>query len=1072
MVLGNLIGTDITGIVKLGNSYGVDISRKATGNTVGGTSSGAANVISGNNVGVELYGSGTSGNVVLGNLIGTDINGTAQLGNTDYGVIIEYGPSENTLGGASSGSANVISGNIDGVELYGSGTSGNVVLGNLIGTDIHGTAKLGNTNDGVEIYTGVTGNTVGGTSSGAANVISGNTTGVELYGSGTSGNVVLGNLIGTDINGTANLGNTNDGVLISNASTANTFGGTAANAGNTIAFNAKGVVVNGSTSTGDSILGNSIFSNAGLGIDLGGPPANNGQTAPDITSASGTTVSGTLSSTKNTTFRLEFFASPAGSSSQGQTFLGSVSVTTDINGNASFSATLSLSIPAGSVVTATATNLTSGDTSEFSTYAPISPSLTVSTNSLNLGTTTAGTVGSTQSYTVSGSNLTANVYFTAPSGVELSSDNGSTWHSSLTLTENGGVLGSTTIDARISAAATAGSISGNISNTSSGATEQDVAVSGTVTPVVTSSSANLAVTATSLTINGIGFSTTASNDTVSFSGGVTGTVTSATSTQLTVTGLSGLVLGNLTVSVTVSGISSGTAVQVATVVPVVTSNTANLPVNSTSLTINGFGFSTTASNNTVTFSGGATGTVTAASSTQLTVTSLSGLAVGSLNASVTVSGVSSGGAVQVATVIPVVASSSANLPITATSLTINGFGFSTTAGNDTVSFSGGVTGTVTSASGTQLTVTSLSGLAVGNLNASVSVNGVSSGTAVQVATVVSAGPVVTPSSANLPVTATSLTINGSGFSTTATNNIVSFSGGVSGTVTSASSTQLTVTSLSGLAVGNLTASVTINGVSSGTAVRVATVIPVVASSSANLPITATSLTINGFGFSTTAGNDTVSFSGGVTGTVTSASGTQLTVTSLSGLVLGNLNASVSVNGVSSGAAVQVATLVSSASSVTNVQIDDGTKQRSMVRSITLTFSSNIASTLSSVMAGLSLTRASDGLAVALKGTLDSSGTVLTLTFTGSSIIGGSLADGRYTLVFGSTTLLSSSQLWRLFGDLNGTASVTAADETAFNAAMNSRKGMSNYSAYLDYNEDGLIVNSDQTAFLQRLGTSI
>ncbi len=166
------------------------------------------------------------------------------------------------------------------------------------------------------------------------------------------------------------------------------------------------------------------------------------------------------------------------------------------------------------------------------------------------------------------------------------------------------------------------------------------------------------------------------------------------------------------------------------------------------------------------------------------------------------------------------------------------------------------------------------------------------------------------------------------------------------------------------------------------------------------------------------------------------------------------------------------TLVAQSTVVGTPQIDDGTMQRSMVRSITLTFNSSIASTLSSVMATLSLTRASDNLSVGLKGTLDSSGTVLTLTFTGSSIIGTSLADGRYTLAYGSTTLLSTAQLWRLFGDLYGTASVTAADKTAFMAAMNTRKGMSTYSAYLDYNEDGIIVNADQTAFTQRYGTSI
>ncbi len=119
--------------------------------------------------------------------------------------------------------------------------------------------------------------------------------------------------------------------------------------------------------------------------------------------------------------------------------------------------------------------------------------------------------------------------------------------------------------------------------------------------------------------------------------------------------------------------------------------------------------------------------------------------------------------------------------------------------------------------------------------------------------------------------------------------------------------------------------------------------------------------------------------------------------------------------------------------------------------------------------------------VGLAGKLDSTGKVLTLTFTGSSIIGGSLADGRYTLSYAGSGLLAAGTagqtnetlyLWRLFGDLYGTSSVNAADYTAFYAAMNSRKGLSNYSAYFDYDANGIIVNTDQTAFMQRYGTSI
>ncbi len=124
------------------------------------------------------------------------------------------------------------------------------------------------------------------------------------------------------------------------------------------------------------------------------------------------------------------------------------------------------------------------------------------------------------------------------------------------------------------------------------------------------------------------------------------------------------------------------------------------------------------------------------------------------------------------------------------------------------------------------------------------------------------------------------------------------------------------------------------------------------------------------------------------------------------------------------------TLNGTAPSIMSTQVDDGTAQRSMVRGLTLTFSSGVTS-VAVVLANLSLTR-TDGLVIALSGTLSNNNTVLTLKFTGTSstasgaiIIGGSLPDGRYTLTYNSTTLLGpgsagqtdeTKYLWRLFGD--------------------------------------------------------
>ncbi len=290
VVLGNLIGTDIHGAAALGNrpGGGVFLRAQATSNTVGGTASGAANVISGNQAGVEIIDAGTSGNVVLGNLIGTDVHGTAALGNT-AGVQINLSAGSNTVGGTASGAGNVISGNLYGVFL--NKTSGNVVLGNLIGTDVHGAAKLGNTNTGVLIQGGATANTVGGLVSSAANVISGNS-GVGVNLSGASANVVLGNLIGTDINGIASLGNTDDGVLIGSTATSNTVGGAATGAGNVISANATGVELAGHI-TSNTVVGNLIGTSIGASAALG-------NTIGLLLDASGDTITANTAAGQNT----------------------------------------------------------------------------------------------------------------------------------------------------------------------------------------------------------------------------------------------------------------------------------------------------------------------------------------------------------------------------------------------------------------------------------------------------------------------------------------------------------------------------------------------------------------------------------------------------------------------------------------------------------------------------------------------------------------------------------------------------------------------------------------------------
>ena len=323
------------------------------------------------------------GNLIEGNFIGTDVAGVVDLGNGNDGVLINIS-SNNTIGGMAPGARNVISGNgFFGVQFTGSGATGNFVRGNFIGTDVTGTLDLGNGSFGVTIVFGASNNTIGGVTAGASNVISGNNLGgIEILDAETTGNMVQGNFIGADVTGTAPLGNM-DGVGIGFGASNNTIGGTASGAGNTIAFNSRdGVFVPPSSGTGIAILSNSIFSNAVLGIDVGAfgvtpndpgdadTGANNLQNFPVLASATSgrTTIKGTLNSTANTEFRLEFFANTACDPSghgEGETFLGSTAVTTDGTGNGSFSVSLGTTVPVGQFITSTATD-PDNNTSEFS----------------------------------------------------------------------------------------------------------------------------------------------------------------------------------------------------------------------------------------------------------------------------------------------------------------------------------------------------------------------------------------------------------------------------------------------------------------------------------------------------------------------------------------------------------------------------------------------------------------------------------------------------------------------------------------------------------------------------------
>ncbi len=205
----NLVQDNAIGTV-LGNMMGgVMIDLGASGNTIGGTTS-TANVISGNGgAGVTISDSGTSSNLVAGNAIGTIDSNTTGLENMGDGVSILDGATGNTVGGTTTAAANTIANNTgNGVSISTIGTTGNVVEGNFIGTNSAGATDLGNSGDGVEVFDSASGNMVGGTVAGAGNVIDDNKTGVVIGSSPTdaaihdaiSGNSIYGNTtLGIDL---------------------------------------------------------------------------------------------------------------------------------------------------------------------------------------------------------------------------------------------------------------------------------------------------------------------------------------------------------------------------------------------------------------------------------------------------------------------------------------------------------------------------------------------------------------------------------------------------------------------------------------------------------------------------------------------------------------------------------------------------------------------------------------------------------------------------------------------------------------------------------------------------------
>jgi hypothetical protein len=240
-------------------------------NAIGGTQPGAGNVISGNRTdGIELSIFNGGNNVVQGNFIGTNADGSAALPNDNNGLNVRG--RNIIIGGTATGARNVISGNGgncggcggSGIEILdtGNGTStfGNVVQGNYIGINAAGNAPLPNSFAGVSL-SNTSNNTIGGTGSGAGNIIAYN---------GSHGIIVAGfnAAVNNQIRGNSIFSNTQHGIDLGfNGVTPNDAGDTDTGANNLQNFP---VVLSVSTGGGSTSAQGTLNSapNASYAVEL------------------------------------------------------------------------------------------------------------------------------------------------------------------------------------------------------------------------------------------------------------------------------------------------------------------------------------------------------------------------------------------------------------------------------------------------------------------------------------------------------------------------------------------------------------------------------------------------------------------------------------------------------------------------------------------------------------------------------------------------------------------------------------------------------------------------------------
>ncbi|MFK8026290.1 MAG: FG-GAP-like repeat-containing protein [Ilumatobacter sp.] len=364
---------------------GASLGAGADGLTLTGSGSTIRGLVVSNfpDLGIDVDGGG--GHTVAGNWVGLGLDGSTPAGNGTEGINLDS--TGNTVGGPSVAARNVVSAN--GGEGIRDTDGSNLIEGNWVGTDSTGLLDRGNVDEGVDLN-GATGTVV------RNNVISGNDGNGLLFVS-SNGATAVGNLIGLGQDASTPLGNSEDGVSISVVpSTDVTIGGLGAEDGNTIAHNGdEGLTVDGVSSDRNTILGNSMYSNASLGIDLDSDGvtendspdsdtgSNDGLNFPVITAADSTSIDFSLEVPAGD-YLIEAFRNPSGNhatgNGEGEVSLGTHQISHAGSGPQTFTGTFG-GVADGGDVTLTTTACDTGacaafgGTSEFSDAFTPTPSV-------------------------------------------------------------------------------------------------------------------------------------------------------------------------------------------------------------------------------------------------------------------------------------------------------------------------------------------------------------------------------------------------------------------------------------------------------------------------------------------------------------------------------------------------------------------------------------------------------------------------------------------------------------------------------------------------------------------------